>query len=255
MQVTICHLYGGSMNVYGDRGNVIALVQRARWRGIDAEVLTFEKGDRPTFSGVDLFFFGGGQDKEQGAISQYLQGDVGKSLIEAVEAGAALLSVCGGYQLLGQYFLTGAGDVLPGISLFDAHTTAGKRRFIGDVIVECRFGDQTNTLVGFENHSGQTFLGSGCRPLGAVLTGFGNNGSDRQEGAMYRNAFGTYLHGALLPKNPWFADYLLRAALMHRYATEVELAPLDDSVEYQAHDAVISRVRHSGRRDSSIHRH
>lgn len=255
LRITICHLYAGSMNVYGDRGNVTALAQRAKWRGIETEICQFDKGDYPSFTGIDLFFFGGGQDKDQGVISQHLQGDTGKALVEAVEAGAALLSVCGGYQLLGQYFITGAGDILPGISLFDARTKAGKRRFIGDVIVECDFDGARRTMVGFENHSGQTFLGSGCRPLGTVLTGFGNNGSDRNEGAIQRNAFGTYLHGALLPKNPWFADHLLRAALRHRYSTEVELAPLDDSAEYQAHDAVINRIRRRGRLDSAIHKH
>jgi len=254
VKLTICHLYPGSMNIYGDRGNVIALAERARWRGIEVEVRAADSGERADFADVDVFFFGGGQDKEQVAVSRDLQGDTGKALVEAVEAGAALLSICGGYQLLGRYFRTGTGKVLPGISLFDAYTEAGTRRFIGDVIVECDFAGrpEPKTLVGFENHSGRTFLGPNCKPLGRSVVGSGNNGDDGTEGAIYRSAFGCYLHGSLLPKNPWFTDHLLRAGLRRRYGADVELSPLDDSLEEQAHRAVIDRIRRRGRVNSAI---
>lgn len=257
MKLSICHLYPDSMNIYGDRGNVIALAQRARWRGIEVEVRRVDVGERPDFlAEVDVFFFGGGQDKEQVAVSRDLQGDTGKALIETVEGGAALLAICGGYQLLGHYFKTGTGDLLPGISLFDAYTVAGTRRFIGDVVVECHIlgdsGSPARTLVGFENHSGRTFLGPGCRPLGQVLVGCGNNGDDGSEGAVYRNAFGCYLHGSLLPKNPWLADHLVLAGLRRRYGDGVQLQPLDDSLEEMAHQAVIDRIRRRGRVNSAI---
>lgn len=259
MKLTIGHLYPDSMNIYGDRGNVIALTQRALWRGIDVRVERFGLDDRWDLSDVDVFFFGGGQDKEQVAVSEHLQGDVGKALVDAVEAGAALLSVCGGYQLLGKYFKTGAGERLPGISLFDAHTEAGTRRFIGDVIVECDFAEDAlgrqsgkRTLVGFENHSGRTFLGPRCQPLGRSIVGFGNNGEDGLEGARHRNAFGCYLHGSLLPKNPWFTDHLILAGLRRRHGTDVQLPPLDDSVEERAHQAVIDRIHRRGRVNSAI---
>ena len=256
MKMTICHLYPSAMSIYGDRGNVIALTQRARWRGIDVELRAFELGDVPSFADVDLFFFGGGQDKEQVTVSQHLQGAVGEGIKAAIESGAALLSVCGGYQLLGHYFRTGTGDRLPGISLFDAHTVAGSKRFIGDVIVESRLGladgSEPRTLVGFENHSGLTYLGSGCQPLGRSIVGSGNNGEDRFEGAVYRNAIGCYLHGSLLPKNPWLTDHLLGAALAHRQGGSVALEPLDDSLEDRAHRAVYDRIRLRGRVNSAI---
>jgi CobQ-like glutamine amidotransferase family enzyme len=240
------------MNIYGDRGNVIALTQRARWRGIEVDVRAQSVGDRPRFDDVDVFFFGGGQDKEQVAVSRDLQGDAGRALLAAIEGGAALLSICGGYQLLGQYFKTGTGDCLPGISLFDAYTVAGNHRFIGDVVVECDFGEGTRTLVGFENHSGKTYLGSGCQPMGKSMVGCGNNGEDGLEGARYRSALGCYLHGSLLPKNPWLTDYLLLAGLRRRHGEGVELAPLDDALEVRAHDAVLERIRRRGRVNSAI---
>lgn len=256
MKLTICHLYPTAMSIYGDRGNVIALTQRARWRGVEVEVRLFELGDPPAFGDVDLFFFGGGQDREQVAVSEHLQGAVGDGIKAAVESGAALLSICGGYQLLGHHFRTGTGEKLPGISLFDAHTVAGSRRFIGDVIVESRVGvaagGAPRVLVGFENHSGLTYLGPGCQPLGKSIVGYGNNGEDRFEGAVYRNAIGCYLHGSLLPKNPWLTDHLIAAALSHRAGSPVALEPLDDTLELRAHEAVAERIRQRGRVNSAI---
>ncbi|MCC6313176.1 MAG: glutamine amidotransferase [Thermomicrobiales bacterium] len=229
MDLRIGWLYGGKMNIYGDRGNVLALMRRAAWRRIAAETVDIGLGD-PIPDGIDAFFFGGGQDREQIAVARDLVGAKGAAIRTAVEGGAAMLAVCGGYQLLGHEYRPHGAAPLPGIGLFDLVTEAGPERFIGNIVVETEFGD----LVGFENHSGLTHLGSGARPLGRVRVGRGNNGRDGFEGAIYRNAVGCYLHGALLPKNPVLADWLLQAALRRRHG-DVELAPLDDALERTAH--------------------
>ncbi|MCL4459804.1 MAG: glutamine amidotransferase [Chloroflexi bacterium] len=247
MQLTIGHLYPDIMNIYADRGNIIALVRRAQWRGLAIELHNLCISDTLNGQSWDILFIGGGQDREQLMICDDLQKIKGPYIREAVEAGTVLLSICGGYQLMGKYFRTSSGLTLPGIELFDVWTVAGDKRRIGDVIVECTFSGEKRTLVGFENHSGKTYLGSGARPLGRILFGWGNNAEDRSEGTIYKNAYGTYLHGSLLPKNPWFTDHLLLTALRHRYGDAVELRPLDDSLEYQAHKAVIQRIRQRGR--------
>jgi CobQ-like glutamine amidotransferase family enzyme len=234
--LTIAWLYGTRMNIYGDRGNVLALSQRAAWRGIDARVVDVDLGD-PIPADADIFFFGGGQDQTQVAVAHDLVGARGVAIREAVEAGAALLSVCGGYQLLGHEYRPHDAEPLPGIGLFDVTSTAGPERFIGNVVIDSRWGP----LVGFENHSGLTFLGEGMEPLGKVRVGRGNNGKDGTEGVVYRNAIGCYLHGSLLPKNPVLADWLLEAGLTHRYG-EANLAPLDDRVEASAHANAVSRA-------------
>jgi hypothetical protein len=236
MRLTIGWLYGGSMNIYGDRGNVLALAQRARWRGIETEVRDIGIGD-PIPADADLFFFGGGQDQEQVAVAKDLQGAKGEALWAAVEDGAAVLSVCGGYQLLGHEYRPHDAEPLPGIGLFDAVSVAGPERFIGNVVVDTEFGP----LVGFENHSGLTHLGPNATPLGRVRVGRGNNGKDGTEGAVYRNAVGCYLHGALLPKNPRFADWLLEKALARRHGP-VALEPLDDELELTAHASAAERA-------------
>ena len=236
MHLTIGWLYGTKMNIYGDRGNVLALAQRARWRGVDAAVREIGFGE-PIPADVDVFFFGGGQDQEQIAVSQDLQGVKGEALKAAVEDGAALLAVCGGYQLLGHEYRPHGGPPLPGIGLFDLVTEAGPERFIGNVVVDSDWGP----LVGFENHSGLTFLGAGTKPLGRVRVGRGNNGRDGTEGAVHKHAVGCYLHGALLPKNPALADWLIGAALRRRYG-EVELAPHDDTFEVAAHASATARA-------------
>ena len=247
MRLSLCYLYASGMNVYGDRGNVLTLAQRCRWRGIELDIIERGVGDRAPLKQCDLLVMGGGQDRDQVAVSQDLQGDTGKALIEAVEDGAAVLAVCGTYQLLGHYFKAGGGETLPGIGLFDAWTVAGPRRFIGDVVVRADLGDQVVDLVGFENHSGRTFLGPNGRCLGQTVVGAGNNGRDGQEGARYRNAVGCYLHGPLLPKNPELADHLILLALRRRHGDDVVLSPLDDSVEIDARRAMIERVRRRGR--------
>ena len=237
MKLTIGWLYATKMNIYGDRGNVLVLERRARWRGIEAKTIEIGLGD-PIPSDVDVFFFGGGQDQEQVAVSRDLQGEKGQALKAAVDAGAALLAVCGGYQLLGHEYRPHAEEPLPGIGVFDLVSVAGPERFIGNVVVDSDFGP----LVGFENHSGLTHLGPGVQPLGTVRVGRGNNGRDGTEGARYRNAIGCYLHGALLPKNPRLADWLIAAGL-GRTGEPVGLPPLDDRLEQAAHASAVERAK------------
>ncbi len=246
-ELRICHLYPELMNIYGDRGNVIALVWRCRRRGWEARVTRLSLGEPIDPSRHDLFFIGGGQDREQMMVCEDLAGEKGEALRAAVEDGAALLSICGGYQLLGKRFLTCTGENLPGVSLFDAETVGGDTRFIGNVAVDCRLEGAESTLVGFENHSGRTRLGPGCRPLGRVIRGYGNNGEDGGEGCVYRHAIGTYLHGSLLPKNPRLADWLILRALRRRYQLEA-LPPLDDALEDAAHRAALDMVLREGKR-------
>lgn len=234
--LVIAWLYGTKMNIYGDRGNVLALAQRARWRGIEPDVREVGLG-QPIPDDIDVFFFGGGQDEAQIAVSRDLAGAKGAAVREAVEGGAALLSVCGGYQLLGHEYRPHDAAPLPGIGLFDVDSEAGPERFIGNVVVDSAWGP----LVGFENHSGLTYLGERAKPMGKVRVGRGNNGRDGTEGVIYRNALGCYLHGALLPKNPVLTDWLLAAGLRRRYG-DAELAPLGTAAEEAAHASAVARA-------------
>ncbi|MBV9171639.1 MAG: glutamine amidotransferase [Chloroflexi bacterium] len=243
MNLRLVHLYPDLMSVYGDRGNVLTLVRRARWRGIDVEVRELSLGDRLDADEVDLIFFGGGQDREQSVVSTDFLEQKGAAVREAVENEAALLSVCGGYQLLGRSYTTVDGQELPGAGLFDIRSVPGPRRHIGNVLIETELDGERRTLVGFENHSGRTYLRPGVQPLGRVVVGAGNNGEDGTEGAVHRGAIGCYLHGSLLPKNPWLADRLVAWALRHRTGESCELRPLDDSLETSAHVAVEARIR------------
>jgi CobQ-like glutamine amidotransferase family enzyme len=245
LQVRIAHLYPLQMNIYGDRGNIFALVQRCRWRGIAVQVDALDVGQEVDLLAYDIAFFGGGQDSNQALVADDFRQVKGPALRHAVETGLAVLAICGGYQLMGHSFRTHTGEEMPGVGIFDAWTVAGEKRLIGNVVVE--WGDApeeapARTLVGFENHSGRTYLGTGCRPLGRVRVGFGNNAEDRTEGAVYRNAHGCYLHGSLLPKNPHLADHLIGAALCRRYGAEAQLTPLDDGLEWAAHRAMVERL-------------
>jgi CobQ-like glutamine amidotransferase family enzyme len=179
-------------------------------------------------------------------ISSDFVANKGEAVREAVEDGAVVLAVCGGYQLLGHTYTTVDGQELPGAGVFDVRSVPGNRRHIGNLVAEANLDGTPRTLVGFENHSGQTYLGPGCEPLAKVLQGGGNNGEDGTEGAVYKDAYGCYLHGSLLPKNPWFADRLIQRAIKRRYETDVPLPPLDDSLEQRAHAAVVNRARRLG---------
>jgi len=240
-------MYPDAMNLYGDYGNILALVKRCKWRGIMAEVKKISIGDTANFNDADLIFLGGGQDRGQKHISDDLHMR-GPKIKEEIEEGLATLTICGGYQLFGKYFKTLSGDVIPGIGVFDAWTEAGKKRLTGNVIIDCRkissdwvikenFSSETfhTTLVGFENHSGRTYLGPKAKPLGEIIKGYGNSGDKSFEGAVYKNAIGTYLHGPLLPKNAWLTDHLIMSALKRRYDTSITLKPLNDKLENEAH--------------------
>lgn len=237
LKISIAHLYPKLLNLYGDRGNVITLIKRCEWRGIEVEFEEINTGD--SIKEHDLYFIGGGQDKQQIEVAGelYLQKN---NLTDQRDKGAVFLGICGGYQLMGHYYRPFDAEQLNGISLMDAYTVAGKKRFIGNVTAVTDFLDP-RTLVGFENHSGLTYLQGETKPLATVTTGNGNNGQDKTEGGRYKNVFGTYLHGSLLPKNPHFADYLIELALEKRYNDKITLDKLDDALEYQTHNSLINK--------------
>jgi hypothetical protein len=226
------HLYPSLMNIYGDRGNIVCLQRRGRLRGIELEVTQLEAGDALRPGDFDLLFMGGAQDREQTLVCADLAATKG-ALREAVEDGVVFLGVCGGYQLSGRFYRGAGGEEMRGAGVFDLYTLhpgAKGKRLIGNLAAEWEGG----SLAGFENHGGRTYLGSGCEPLARVVHGHGNDGESGFEGARYKNAFGSYLHGPILPKNPAFADRLLSLALERRYG-DGALTPLDDSLEQQAH--------------------
>ncbi len=268
--LTLGHLYPDQLNLYGDRGNIVVLRERCRRRGIDLRVVGLGIGDALAPDEYDMLFIGGGQDKEQAPVAQDLFDVKGIGLWAAIEDDMPVLAVCGGYQLLAHYYRPAEGPDMRGLGVFDAwtiHKGARVPRCIGNVAITW----QGQTLVGFENHGGRTYLGT-AQPLGKVLKGNGNNAEDGTEGAFYRNAFGTYLHGSLLPKNPHFADFLIGLALQRTYGnnhwlelgssekeessnqgipsegTDAEadplamLTPLDDTLEWEAHASLLDRI-------------
>ncbi len=249
VKLTIGYLYPSVLSQYGDWGNVLCLQQRCRWRGIDVEVLPLEVGTPIEPSAVDLFFMGGGADSQQRLIARDLVVAKGDAIRQTIEAGTVALLICAGYQMWGRRYRPFRGDDLEGLGIFDAETihwaaeekvtirditSAGRGRMVGNVVVEW----EGRTLVGFENHGGRTYLGAGARPLGRVVVGAGNNGKDHTEGAIFRHAYGTYLHGPVLPKNPALADHLIRLALQQRYG-EVPFGPLNDVLEEQAREVAL----------------
>ncbi len=240
VQVRICHLYPDVMNLYGDQGNVMALYQRCRWRDLDVTVQPVTVGEPLSPAAHDVIFVGGGQDREQRIIWRDLT-EKGEALREAVERGVALLAVCGGYQLLGERYLAADGAEMTGVGIFDMQTRASDSRLIGNAVVRSPHLPPPGTLVGFENHAGRTQLGANARPLGTVLAGDGNNGRDGTEGCVHRSAFGTYLHGSLLPKNPHLADLILTRGLQRRHP-DFQLVPLDDEIEWAAHRTALRRA-------------
>ena len=233
----VLHLYPELLNLYGDSGNVLVLRRRLEWRGINCEVDEVHMGDRVEATGADLVFIGGGSDREQRVVCEELLAQR-QELASFVEDGGVLLAVCGGYQLLGHSYLMGEEEVR-GLSLVDLYTDRGSPRLIGNVVVESRIAPQP--IVGYENHGGRTHLGAGVEPLGRVLFGYGNDGQSGEEGCLYRNVVGTYVHGPLLPKNPGVADWLLARALERRYGAG-ELEPLDDTDELAANETMLARL-------------
>ena len=237
-QLILGYLYGDCMNIYGDIGNIISLKNRAKKRDIVLKVKYISIGDKLKAGAVDLYFFGGGQDQAQVLVASDLESSgKGKTIKQDVNRGVPLLSVCGGYQLLGEYYQPQKGPKIKGIGLFEAYTKASFERMIGNIVISSPFGD----LVGFENHSGKTYLKEGVTSLGKIKKGFGNNGEDKSEGCIYKNAIGCYIHGSLLPKNPILCDWLIKKALDVKYNQSIDLKPLDDSLENLAHQKAIAR--------------
>jgi lipid II isoglutaminyl synthase (glutamine-hydrolysing) len=235
----VCHLYPEHLNIYADRGNIAVLRARCAWRGIGFAALACGPGD--PLPEADLYYVGGGQDRDQLLIEDDLVGRAG-GLRAAIDDGAWMLAVCGGYQMLGHYYRGHQGDEMRGTGLVDLVTEAGPTRMIGNISIDCELRPgEPMTVVGFENHAGRTRLGEGVRPLGRVLHGHGNNGRDGGEGVHAGRIVGTYIHGPLLPKNPALADHLIAAALERRHGT-VALEPLDDRLEAMAHDVAVALV-------------
>lgn len=249
MRIRVGHLYPDYLNIYADRGNIAVLARRAALRGHELDVVAVSVGDALAPGEHDLLYVGGGQDREQALIAPDLAAK-GEAVKQAVADGAALLAVCGGYQLLGRGYRDRAGARMPGVSLFPHETVAGKRRMIGDVLLECELEPgEVQTIAGFENHAGRTRLDEAAVPLGRVVAGFGNDGESGYEGCRVGRALGTYLHGPLLPRNPWLADWLLSQALAHATGADPQpLAPLDDELELAAHDIAAQRARDRGGR-------
>jgi len=239
MKLNVCHLYPDLLNLYGDRGNVIAFKQRCSWRGININLFEVNPGEKINFKEMDFLFLGGGSDREQALIAADLTQRT-RDLKEAIEDGLVVLAICGGYQLLGKYYRTLDGKIIPGLELLDFYTEAGTKRFTGNIVIEVMLEDNIIQVVGFENHAGRTFLGQ-IYPLGRVLSGYGNNGKDNKEGARYKNVFCSYLHGPLLPKNPMLADYLIATALKRRVQPN-KLDFLDDSLELAAQKIMLKRL-------------
>ena len=241
MELKICHMYPDVLNLYGDGGNVICMRQRLQWRGIEASVTRLPIGANLPLSGFDLVFIGGGQDFEQQVLLEDLHRGKDREIKAAIEDGLPFLTICGAYQMLGSYYETYDGQRCDFIGALDLYTVGAVQRMIGNYKFQCEESAGGSIVVGFENHSGKTWLGSGVEPLGKVLSGFGNNGKDGTEGAHYKNVFGTYSHGPLLPKNPAFCDHLLQTALERKYG-KAELMPLDDRAELLAHDEMCRRL-------------
>ncbi len=237
MEINICHLYPDLLNVYGDIGNILILKHRAEKRGINVIIRNVSIGDAFNPEDFDIVFFGGGQDYEQSIVSKDLVETKKQGITDYIESGKVFICICGGYQLLGKTYETSTGESLEGLGILDIYTKASNERLIGNSIIYNEFFNET--YVGFENHSGKTYIGD-LKPLGIVKYGFGNNGEDKKEGCVYKNTFCTYFHGSLLSKNPELTDRLLSLAIKNKY-DEVELSPLNDSFEIKAKDHIIKR--------------
>lgn len=239
--INICHLYPDVLNLYGDRGNIMCMKRRLQWRGIQCEVTELPIGATADFTKFDLFFIGGGQDFEQEVLLEDLRRSKASEIKAAVKDGKTFLCICGGFQMLGNYYETFDGHRCEFIGAVDYYTVGSQTRMIGDYCFKCGESSGGSTVVGFENHSGRTYLAPGVQPLGTIIKGNGNNGSDGSEGVRYNNVFGTYAHGPVLPKNPEFCDYILRTALWDQYPG-MSLETLGDQFEKKAHDYMKNKI-------------
>ena len=236
MELHICHLYPDLLNSYGDIGNVLVMARRLERRGIQAVIHNVSIDDPFEEDQYDIVFFGGGQDFEQAIVSDDLKNNKREHLKNYIENNKVFIAICGGYQLLGHYYMSAENEKLEGLHILDIHTEKGDKRAINNLILQ----DGDRYLAGFENHSGRTYIGD-LRPLGKVAYGFGNNGEDGYEGCRYKNTIGTYLHGPLFSKNPELCDEVLQTALSLKYGQEITLEPLDDTFEMKAKQVVIDR--------------
>lgn len=246
MELNICHLYPDILNLYGDRGNIITMKRRLEGRGIKVNIDECSIGQPLNAHKYDIFFIGGGQDFEQEVLLRDLSSGKAQDIRTAVEEEKTFLAICGGYQMLGEYYKTWDGVQLDFIGAIGVHTIGAKERMIGNYMFRTTPESGDTVVVGFENHSGKTYLSEQVAPLGMMLSGNGNNGEDKTEGARYKNVFGTYSHGSLLPKNPVLCDFILQTALNHRYDGAEPLAPLDDTLELNAHRYMQERLSHNG---------
>lgn len=244
MELRICHLYPDLLNLYGDRGNLAALRHRAEGRGVRVSIHEVPLGTRASLADYDCLFLGGGQDADQLMLQEELLAFRAAEMKAAVEDDVPLLAICGGYQILGNYYEARDGSIVPFAEIIDFHTLSSTTRMTGDLLFtweELGATEEPQQIVAFENHTGKTYLGDGVAPFGRVLMGYGNNGEDQTEGVRYKNVFGTYGHGPLLPKNPQLTDHLLRLSLERKYGA-VDFAPLDARLETVAHDYMVARL-------------
>ena len=238
MELNICHLYPDLLNVYGDVGNILILKHRAEARGIKVNLINLSLNEEFDAENTDILFFGGGQDFEQSIVSDDLKTIKKPMLKKYIEDEKVVIAICGGYQLLGNYYMAPNGEKIEGLGILDIYTESGENRFIGNTVI---YNEEFNeTYVGFENHSGRTYI-NGLKPLGKCLHGYGNNGEDGYEGCIYKNTYCSYFHGSLLSKNPELADRFLRIALEKKYGN-IELKALDDTLELKAKDVIINRL-------------
>lgn len=239
MELNICHLYPDLLNVYGDIGNIRILKYRAEKRNIKVNIFNISLKDNFEGNKYDIAFFGGGQDYEQSIVSDDLIQTKKFAISEYINSGKVFLAICGGYQLLGKYYTTPDGEKLDGLGVLNICTDGGSTRFIGNTVIKNE--DFNETYVGFENHSGRTYIND-LKPFGKVIVGYGNNGSDGFEGCIYKNTYCTYFHGSLLSKNPELADRLIKTALERKYGN-ISLDPLDDTLEEKAKEFIIKREK------------
>jgi CobQ-like glutamine amidotransferase family enzyme len=253
-EINICHLYPDLLNLYGDRGNIIALNKRCQWRNFKVNIYNISINEKLDAEKYDIFFLGGGQDYEQEIIQTDFLKNKGKEIINAIENFKTFLCICGGYQLLGKYYKTNDKEI-KFLSALDLWTIAGKKRMIGNTAYECNFLKTNNfnsTIVGFENHSGKTYLGEKVSPLAKVIKGNGNNGEDGYEGAIYKNVLCSYSHGSLLPKNPNLTDYILSITLKEKYKDFDTLPKIDDNIENIAHNSILKRILSQNKKPSHL---
>lgn len=237
MKLTIGHLYPDLLNLYGDSGNIQCFRKRLEWRGIGTEIISCFSGEKVDFTKMDIVLLGGGSDWEQEQACRYL-GNIRQEFSSYTENGGVLLAVCGGYQLLGNFYKT-EKRVMEGLGILDIYTEWKPKRLVQNIILESTLF--TAPVVGFENHAGRTYIGN-CTPFGKVMAGFGNTENSGYEGVHYKNIIATYLHGPLLPKNPEVCDYLLELALKRKYGKSVQLGELSDDLEHQANACMWERI-------------